>query len=208
MSNPWKVRQLLLSVGLVAALLLQFGDCNADQSKSTNELKVFPARSTPSGTLLIHGTADLAAMGPVIEAFQREHPEVEIDYRLYETVPLYQDAISTSDDKPAADLLISSAMDLQVKLVESRCDAVALGSSISVAAPFVRRCLTGSTMAPFSHPAHRTGQADFPHPALGQNFTPSPTARRAQAGSGVRAQSARKDARVDRSRPCDAWFCA
>jgi len=94
------------------------------------------------------------------------------------------------------------------KGVESRCDAVALGSSISVAAPFVRRCLTGSTMAPFSHPAHRTGQADFPHPALGQNFTPSPTARRAQAGSGVRAQSARKDARVDRSRPCDAWSCA
>jgi hypothetical protein len=26
-----------------------------------------------------------------------------------------------------------------------------------------------------------SGQADFPHPALGQNFTPSPTARRAQA---------------------------
>jgi hypothetical protein len=96
----------------------------------------------------------------------------------------------------------------EVRSVESRCDAVALGSNISVAAPFVRRCLTGSTMAPFSHPAHRTGQADFPHPALGQNFTPSPTARRAQAGSGVRAQSARKDARVDRSRPCDAWFCA
>src|SRR5258708_17432794 len=39
--------------------------------------------------------------------------------------------------------------------VESRCDAVALGSNISVAAPFVRRFLTCSTMAPFSHPAHR-----------------------------------------------------
>src|SRR3982075_4538764 len=51
------------------------------------------------------------------------------------------------------------------KSVESRGDAVALGSNISVSAPFVRRCLTGSTMAPFSHPAHRTGQADFPHPA-------------------------------------------
>ena len=55
--------------------------------------------------------------------------------------------------------------------VESRCDAVALGSNISVSAPFVRRCLSGSTMSPFSHPAHRTGQADFPHPALGQDFT-------------------------------------
>src|SRR5258708_4245777 len=69
--------------------------------------------------------------------------------------------------------------------------------NISVAASFVWRCLSGSAMAPFPHPAHRTGQADFPHPALGQDFTPSPTARRAQAGTGVRAQSARKGARVD-----------
>ena len=42
---------------------------------------------------------------------------------------------------------------------------------ISVAASFDWRCLSGSTMAPFPHPAHRTGQADFPHPALGQDFT-------------------------------------
>src|SRR5665648_696062 len=45
--------------------------------------------------------------------------------------------------------------------------------NISVTASFVWRCLNGSTMAPFPHPAHRTGQADFPHPALGQDFTPS-----------------------------------
>src|SRR5271155_4287933 len=45
-------------------------------------------------------------------------------------------------------------------------------SNISVSAPFVWRCLSGSNMTPFPHPAHRTGQADFPHPALGQDFTP------------------------------------
>ncbi len=45
--------------------------------------------------------------------------------------------------------------------------------SMSVSAPFVWRCLSGSTVAPFPHPAHRTGQADFPHPALGQDLTPS-----------------------------------
>src|SRR6266853_4224790 len=44
--------------------------------------------------------------------------------------------------------------------------------NISVAASFVWRCLSGSTVAPFPHPAHRTGQADFPHPALGQDLTP------------------------------------
>ena len=45
-------------------------------------------------------------------------------------------------------------------------------SDISVSAPFVWRCLSGSTVAPFPHPAHRTGHADLPHPALGQDFTP------------------------------------
>ena len=56
---------------------------------------------------------------------------------------------------------------------------------ISVSAPFVWRCLTGAALAPFPHPAHRTGRADFPHPALGQGLTPSPTARCARARPGV-----------------------
>ena len=33
---------------------------------------------------------------------------------------------------------------------------------MSVSAPFVWRCLSGSTIAPFPHPSHRTGHADFP----------------------------------------------
>ncbi len=75
---------------------------------------------------------------------------------------------------------------------------------LSVAAPLVWRCLNSRAMTPFPHPAHRTGRALLTQPALGQDFTPSPTARRAQAGSGVRARSARKGARVDMSRPCVA----
>ena len=73
-------------------------------------------------------------------------------------------------------------------------------SSMRVAAPFVRRCLSGLSIAPFPHPSHRTGHADLPHPALGQDFTPSPTTDPGQAGSDVRARSARRDARVDKSR--------
>jgi hypothetical protein len=34
-------------------------------------------------------------------------------------------------------------------------------SYISVSASCVWRCLSGSTVAPFPHPAHRTGQADY-----------------------------------------------
>ena len=46
----------------------------------------------------------------------------------------------------------------------------------TVAAPFVWRCLNCLNMTPFPHPAHRTGRADFPHPALGQVIMPSPMA--------------------------------
>jgi hypothetical protein len=41
-----------------------------------------------------------------------------------------------------------------------------------------------------------TPSADFPHPALGQDITPSPTARRAQAQSGGRARSTRRPNRA------------
>jgi hypothetical protein len=72
---------------------------------------------------------------------------------------------------------------------------------ISVSAPFVWRCLTGAALAPFPHPAHRTGRADFPPPALGQGLTPSPTARGARARPGVPGQNGRTGARVDSFRP-------
>ena len=47
-----------------------------------------------------------------------------------------------------------------------------LRCSLSVAAPFVWRCLNSFTITPFPHPPHRTGHADFPHPALGQDIMP------------------------------------
>src|SRR3954451_23794103 len=47
--------------------------------------------------------------------------------------------------------------------------------SVSVAAPFVWRCPNNLTVAPFPHPAHRTGRALLTHPALGQDLTPSHT---------------------------------
>ncbi len=49
---------------------------------------------------------------------------------------------------------------------------MAVGRTYLFSAPFVWRCLNSSTVAPFPHPAHRTGHAELPHPALGQDFTP------------------------------------
>jgi hypothetical protein len=75
---------------------------------------------------------------------------------------------------------------------------------LSVAAPFVWRCPSNLAVAPFPHPAHRTGHADLPHPALGQDLTPSPTTGRCQVRSNARDRSTRTDARVDKLRPCVA----
>jgi hypothetical protein len=57
---------------------------------------------------------------------------------------------------------------------------------LSVAAPFVWRCPSNLALTPFPHPAHRTGLADRPHPALGQNITPSPMTGCGRAPLGVR----------------------
>ncbi|UGY06138.1 ABC transporter substrate-binding protein [Bradyrhizobium quebecense] len=114
--SPPIARSAMRCIALIVGLFLVSGSCRADQSKSINELKVFHAPASPTATLLIHGTADILAMGPVIEGFQKEHPDIEVQYRLYETVPLYQEGASAPSDRPIADLMISSAMDLQVKL--------------------------------------------------------------------------------------------
>ena len=44
--------------------------------------------------------------------------------------------------------------------------------SLSVAAPFVWRCLNSRTITPFPHPPHLTGHAELPNPALGQDSMP------------------------------------
>lgn len=118
MSRVHRSRTLPGALGVGLALAVAAWACSAiaEQSKSTHELKIFKTQIRPSAKLLVHGTADIASMGPVIEGFQKLHPDIEVDYRLYETVPLYESAVDQSRGDASADLLISSAMDLQVKL--------------------------------------------------------------------------------------------
>src|SRR5438045_6700005 len=60
--------------------------------------------------------------------------------------------------------------------------------NISVTASFVWRCLTGSAVAPFPHPAHRTGLADCPHPALGQDSRLHPRRATTKLGQAYEAE--------------------
>jgi iron(III) transport system substrate-binding protein len=69
-------------------------------------------------SLTIYSTTDLAEFAPVIEDFRALHPEIAVDYLEIDAAPLYQRFLEEEESRqPRADLLLSSAMDLQAKLV-------------------------------------------------------------------------------------------
>ncbi|WP_106478003.1 ABC transporter substrate-binding protein [Phytohalomonas tamaricis] len=78
----------------------------------------YPARNgaaMTARTLIIHGAADHPAMVPLFEAFQKRHPEIEIRYAEFSTRALYRHFLDSYPQ--SADLIMSPAMDLQIKLV-------------------------------------------------------------------------------------------
>lgn len=73
----------------------------------------FPAKGTEARELAILSTTDTAVLRPLIEAFQARNPDVTILY----TVANSQEVFAAINNEEAVfDLVISSAMDLQMKL--------------------------------------------------------------------------------------------
>lgn len=72
--------------------------------------------------LLVRGTTDIALFAPVLRAFATANPLVRIDYEQWGSNELYQAAAKACAGLfAAADLVISSAVDQQVKLVNDGC---------------------------------------------------------------------------------------
>lgn len=68
--------------------------------------------------LLIYGTTDPAVFQPTIDDFQSQFANITVVYVDLEATPLYERFLSEAkSNSPSADILLSSAMDLQVKLV-------------------------------------------------------------------------------------------
>ena len=66
--------------------------------------------------LIIHSATDTPAMEPLVAAFAERNPGITIDYVEFLTVELYRSMLDRGD-APPPDVVISSAMDLQVDLV-------------------------------------------------------------------------------------------
>ncbi|RTE67296.1 ABC transporter substrate-binding protein [Amphritea opalescens] len=69
-----------------------------------------------SPSLVIFSATDTAAMQPIIDAFKQISPAIHIRYQEFQTNELFH-AIQQLPEDQLPDLVISSAMDLQIKLV-------------------------------------------------------------------------------------------
>lgn len=76
------------------------------------------AAARKEGKLSIYGTTDAVEAGPMLEAFRKEYPFIALEYADQNSTELYNKFIAeAAADSGTADLLWSSAMDLQIKLV-------------------------------------------------------------------------------------------
>lgn len=70
-----------------------------------------------AGTLVIYAATDLQVVEPLIADFKNAHPEITVDYHDLQTADLYQRFLREAGPNSKADIVWSSAMDLQMKLV-------------------------------------------------------------------------------------------
>lgn len=97
-------------IAVIFFMLLALGGCGKERSGQ--------GEAPGSRALVIYSTTDIEAFQPVIDDFRALNPSIEIRYLLMEAAEL--DQRFRAEDKAGgsdADLLLSSAMDLQVRLV-------------------------------------------------------------------------------------------
>lgn len=94
------------------AILLALGAAAAQAATE------YPAQTRQREILVIYSTTDTRVFDPVIRDFQQVRPDVAVRYVDIEAAPLYRRFLrEIGEGRPQADLLLSSSMDLQVKLV-------------------------------------------------------------------------------------------
>ncbi len=77
-----------------------------------------PVRAQAPVQVDIYSATDAEAFLPLIEAFERRHPDIKVTYREFDTADLFDHVMRHHDDPDfPADIIISSAADLQIKLV-------------------------------------------------------------------------------------------
>ena len=88
------------------------------QTGAQTALADLVAAARKEGKLSIYGTTDATEAGPMLEAFRKEYPFIALEYADQNSTELYNKFVAeAAANSGTADLLWSSAMDLQIKLV-------------------------------------------------------------------------------------------
>ncbi|MFN6952282.1 MAG: ABC transporter substrate-binding protein [Albidovulum sp.] len=101
------MRAAFLSLGLMLVAA-------TSQAFTVEEDHLFPATGIARARLSILSTTDIAVLFPLIAAFQAHNPDVAVHYTVAGSQEVFG---AVANDAAAFDLVISSAMDLQMKLV-------------------------------------------------------------------------------------------
>ncbi|MGB1010743.1 MAG: ABC transporter substrate-binding protein [Thiolinea sp.] len=93
--------------------------CSLCVSQDSVSAEIYLASQTTANTekLQIFSSTDEQAMRPLLTDFQELYPEVSIEYIELDSLPLFERFLNEAKVGTTADILISSAMDLQIKLV-------------------------------------------------------------------------------------------
>ncbi|MFO1210608.1 MAG: ABC transporter substrate-binding protein [Amaricoccus sp.] len=106
-------------IRLVAAFALLAG---AAAAQPAPEVVARFGSEGAASEITVLGTTDVAQFAPLLEAFVAATPEVAVAYEQWGSNDLYdRTAAACRGEAPAADLVVSSAADLQVKLVNDGC---------------------------------------------------------------------------------------
>ena len=74
--------------------------------------------ASPPSVITVYSTTDTAMFAPILPDFYRANPGVKVRYVELDSTALYRRFLKEArEGRPQADILLSSAMDLQVKLV-------------------------------------------------------------------------------------------
>ncbi|MFD1796215.1 ABC transporter substrate-binding protein [Paracoccus aurantiacus] len=99
------MRDLLLAIGLILSTGLSAPAFEVEQERIFGD---------PDGReLTILSTTDVPAIAPVLEAFASANPDIRIRYMQASSIEVYR---AIHDEQAEIDLVMSSAMDLQMKL--------------------------------------------------------------------------------------------
>jgi iron(III) transport system substrate-binding protein len=120
-------------VALAAAALAARLALAAPGDPTTSEEVVEAARA--EGRVVIHATTDPDAAAPLLADFAALHPDIRVEYVEMGSSELYERSLRADASVGSADLLWSSAMDLQMKLAND-------GYALRYASPEARRIPT------------------------------------------------------------------